>query len=161
MKQWIWAVLIGGLVPLTPLFMPVLYAEDQPADPMWMEHHDIAAKKLKDALGLADDQVTQLQAALRARRDAIKPLRDDLRKDLKTLRDQIRDKAGDRDVQATLDQLTRDRKALQDAVQAANDKFTADTPFLTPTQRGKIVLWTIKHAFRGKGLRHRHEGEGQ
>ncbi|HVA67286.1 MAG TPA: hypothetical protein VNK24_10245 [Elusimicrobiota bacterium] len=119
------------------------------------------AAKLKADLGLTDDQVKKLSDAMKAKWDTLKTSGEALRADMKTLRGQIEKKAADQDIQATLNKLKTDREAMAAAMRGAEAKFEADTSFLTPTQRAKMLLGRMrrmhKHGRDGHGRRG-HDG---
>jgi Spy/CpxP family protein refolding chaperone len=105
--------------------------------------------KMKEKLGLTDEQATQLKTHMDAHHAAVKPLRDQRRQSLEKLKTQVQSKASDTEIQATLDQL----KTTQQSLQAEWAKMADGTAtFLTPTQRAKMLL--MQQA-RGKGGMHK------
>lgn len=109
------------------------------------------AEKMKEKLGLTDDQAAKFKAAMKAHGDAVKPLHEKLRDGMKKLHGQVEAKASDADIKATLDSLKSTRKDME----AAQEKLHAEvSTILTPTQQAKMLL----------GMMHRmHErmGEGK
>ncbi|MDE2313567.1 MAG: hypothetical protein KGL04_05285, partial [Elusimicrobia bacterium] len=112
------------------------------------------AEHFKEYLGLSDAQAKQLADAIKAKWDALKANGQLLRADMKTLREQVEKKASDKDIQATLDKLKQDRQAMGDAIKTAETKFEADTSFLTPTQRAKMLLGRMRRIRRMRGRWH-------
>lgn len=101
------------------------------------EHGHMSAAKLKDKLGLSDDQVKKLDASMAALKESVKPLREQVKKDMTALKEQLKAKAKDDEIQSTLDALKKDRDAMRDAM----EKHMADLKdILTPTQRAKMVV---------------------
>ncbi len=123
------------------------------------ERHEWSASKLKDALGLSNEQVAKLDAAMKARAEAVKPLREQSKQQLEKLREQVKSKASDSDIQAALDQLEQTRKGMRDAM----EKFKADAAAaLTPTQRAKMALRMVdnmKKGWHGRGEGKRGKGK--
>ncbi|MDE2491343.1 MAG: periplasmic heavy metal sensor [Elusimicrobia bacterium] len=92
--------------------------------------------RLKARLGLSDEQVSKLEAAAKAHRAEMKPLRDKARAALRKLRERVRAKASDGEVAAALSALTAARRDEA----AAEEKYQESLTFLTPTQRAKLLL---------------------
>src|SRR3989338_9416048 len=138
MKRLIQTLMLGAFV--LGLGLPPLSAQP-------------AGNKIKEKLGLPDEQAEKLKAARKAKRQALKPLREQLSNDMDKLRAQIKDKAGDGDIQATLNQLELNHKAIQ----AENEKFkTAIAGFLSATQRAKLLLamtGRMKEGWKGREMR--------
>jgi Spy/CpxP family protein refolding chaperone len=99
--------------------------------------HEMSAKKLKDKLGLTDEQVTKLDAAWKAQKEAAKPLHEQMKKDMDKLKEQVDKKAGDDEIKSTLDSLKSDRQAMMESMKKAHE---ASDGILTPTQRAKMIL---------------------
>jgi len=154
-----------------PALTGALYAQDQgggappsappqaggPGQPGGFRHKGNPAEHLKKDLGLTDAQAKQLADAIKAKWDAMKIPGKALRADMKTLRGQVEKTASDQDIQATLNKLKADREAMEAAMKDAEAKFEADTSFLTPTQRAKMLLGRMrrmrKHWLGGHGRR--------
>ncbi len=117
--------------------------------------------KIKEKLGLTDDQAGKLMAAVKARRQALRPAFQMLKTDLKTLNGQVQAKASDADIQQALDKLKADRKALRAAMKDSESQFKAATSFLTPTQRAKLVLAFVHRMRGGWGRRTRVFNNGK
>jgi Spy/CpxP family protein refolding chaperone len=110
--------------------------------------------RMKEKLGLTDEQVKKLQA-LKEGRDAMKGIRRELRDKMTKLGDMVEDKASEAQLAAALkeiDALEAKQKALMEKQKA---EFEA---ILTATQRAKMM--TMMHGRRmgmGMGM---HEGMG-
>lgn len=122
-------------------------------------------ERWKAELGLTDEQAAKLKDARTAEKEALKPLRRELRDALAKLSDQVEDKASDKDIQASLDRVDRARKALRDEQEKTRAKNAA---LLTPTQRAKMALAFAKRGrgrmekgMKGRGgwMSHGHERE--
>ena len=95
------------------------------------------AEKLKERLGLSDEQSAKIKAAWEAEKAAIKPLREQGKEGMRRLEEQVRGLASDKDISATLDQLDANRKALM----AEHQKMeSAMASALKPFQRAKMRL---------------------
>ena len=153
MKRLTYAALAGAFV-LTPLLCPTLRAEDEGMGP---EHHEMGPEKMKEKLGLSDEQAEKFKASFKAMREAAKPLREKMKGTMEKLRDQVKNKASDSEIQATLDELRANEKAMQDAHQKARDDSAS---YLTPTQRAKMALFMMRrmHEGAGKGPKKREKG---
>lgn len=117
------------------------------------DRHEMPAERMKKRLGLSDEQAGKLKAAMEARRAAAKPLHERMRQSVDKLRDQVKSKASDGEIQATLNEIEQAHKAAE----AAEDRFKADTAsFLKPSQRARMWLDLMGH-MRGKG---RWKGRG-
>lgn len=141
------AALLGGA-----LFLPaILRAEGKKEKPAPEEREGRMAAKIKEKLGLSDEQAEKLKALRRAHRDAAESLRSELKASVRRLGDQLEDDASEKELSATLDKIKAGRKALREA----RDKFEADSSaLLTPTQRAKLVVAMgrmMKHGGRGHG----------
>ena len=109
--------------------------------------HEKMKAKMKEKLGLTDEQSSKLEAAHKAHQEAVKPLHEELKKELETLRSQVKDKASDDSIKETLDKLTTTRLAIQAAGQKMHDQSEA---ILTPTQRAKMALF-MGHRMHERG----------
>lgn len=184
MKRYILAA--AAAAALTAWTLPARAHDDDKAGPHHgeemdgPEHHDPAKmmEKMKDKLGLSDDQAAKLKDAMKAHGDAMKPLHDAMHDGMKKLGEQLKSTADDKDISASLDAL----KAARASVQAEQDKLDATLKaFLTPTQRAKLLMGMMMHMRheggpwggrrmgrgRGPGMRggdehgpHRGEGDG-
>ncbi|HVC08320.1 MAG TPA: Spy/CpxP family protein refolding chaperone [Elusimicrobiota bacterium] len=155
-----------------PALTGALYAQDQgggapppaspqaggPDHPGGFRHKGNPAEHLKKYLGLTDAQAKQLADAIKAKWDAMKVPGKALRADMKTLREQVEKTASDQDIQATLNKLKQDREAMGAAMKDAEAKFEADTSFLSPTQRAKMLLGRMRMMRRRGHWRGGHEG---
>jgi DNA repair exonuclease SbcCD ATPase subunit len=122
-----------------------------PPEAMSAPEHESAAAKWKDKLGLTDEQVDKLKAAMKARREAMEPLVKQMKGSMKKLQDQVKAKSADADIQAVLDELEQARQGMR----AAMEKFKTDTAFLSATQHAKMMLHYMHHGgmHHGKGAK--------
>ena len=98
---------------------------------------DRVAARMKEKLGLSDDQADKLTAAFKAHREQVKPLFDKVRVAQDLLRQRLDEKASDKDIQASLDGLAAARAALR----AQREKFeTSLASILSPRQRAEMQL---------------------
>ena len=140
MKRYLCAVLAAAL--LAPALLAVnARAHDEDAGPEAEEHegapdHAKMAEHMKKRLQLTDEQAAKFKDAMKSHHDAMKPLWEKLKGDMKKLHDQVEAKAADAEVQASLDSLKADHKAAADE----EGKFQDGLSFLTPTQRAKLLL---------------------
>ncbi len=108
------------------------------------------ADKLKKHFGLSDEQAAKFKDAVKAHQDALKSLREQMRDGMKKLAGQVKDKADDKEIAASLDALESGRKDIEEE----NHKFSAATAaFLTPTQRAKMLIGMMRR--QGMGARQR------
>lgn len=99
------------------------------------------AEHLKKALELTDDQAAKLKDAMKAHGEAMKPLWQQTKDAMKKLGEQLKSKAPDADIQASLDDL----KSAHKAISAEEEKFRDGlASFLTPTQRAKMAMGMAK-----------------
>jgi len=116
-------------------------------------------EKMKDKLGLTDDQVTKLKTLFESQKDANKALRDQMKIDLDTLQQKVDSKASDGDLKKALDALSTDKKAMDANRQKMEDQARQ---ILTPSQQAKMVLGMMEH--RGKMMKNwsknKKEGKG-
>lgn len=129
--------------------------------------HESRAERVKEALGLSDEQQDKLKSLRRAHRDASSELRGKLKAAMRRLGDQLEDKATEKELAATLDSIASSRKALGQQREKFEKELSA---VLTPTQRAKLLAGRMRMARgmgRGPGLRFfrarrhgAHEGMG-
>ncbi|MBI3563909.1 MAG: DUF4890 domain-containing protein, partial [Elusimicrobia bacterium] len=101
------------------------------------EMREKMAAKLKEKLGLTDDQAAKFKEAEKAHFEAMKPVHEKTKELMEKLHKQVEAKAKDDELKATLDALKAQRKTLQDE----QEKFHASLQgILTPTQQAKFVL---------------------
>lgn len=143
------AVLLAGVLISTPL---TLVQANDPADHGMdqMEHkeHGWEPGDMKKELGLTDDQVSKLKAIRESQKAAIKPLRDKQQELNQKLQGQVKNKASEADIQATLNEIRSNRKAMTDQIQQFHQQKEA---ILTPTQQAQIA---VKMQNR---MEHRHD----
>ncbi|MFI5350583.1 MAG: Spy/CpxP family protein refolding chaperone [Elusimicrobiota bacterium] len=140
MKPLMSAALAAAL--LTPgLWAVAARAQDDapPPPPEQSEHQDAGkmADRMKEKLGLTDEQAGKLKDAMKTHGDAMKPIGQQMKDGFKKLGEQIKSKASDADIQASLDSLKTARKAMAEEQEKFHDALAA---FLTPTQRAKMLI---------------------
>jgi Spy/CpxP family protein refolding chaperone len=111
--------------------------------------------RMKETLGLSDEQEGKLKALRRATRDASAELGGKLKASLRRLHDQLEDKASDKELAATLEAVSAARKALS----AERERFeTGMAAILTPTQRARLLESRLARMHgRGGGMMKRGE----
>lgn len=122
------------------------YAHEEGRDEARAAGPEHREERLQEKLGLSAEQEAKLKDAMQAHRKAERGLFRRVRDASEKLSDQIADRTADQEIQATLDQLTSARRAMQDESEKFHEALAA---FLTPTQRAKMLL----AAMRGKGMR--------
>lgn len=151
------ALLVAGLIT-GPASTASLHAEKEQQEDMGDSAQSERHEKMLKKLGLSDEQMEKMKAATKTHMETIKPLRKELRADMKKLREQIKNRAGDAAVAATLGKLELTRKAIQ----AENEKMKAATvELLTPTQQAKMLLKMMKQMHDGPGKGRRHGGDNE
>ncbi len=93
-------------------------------------------------LGLSEKDAKKLDAAFQSEKLTMRPLHRELRDALIKLSDQVKDKAADAEIQATLDRVQKAKQALQTEMASFRTKLAG---ILTPTQRAKMMLWRMRH----------------
>ena len=148
MRHSICAALVACLAAL-PLYATETHS-DRKAEPKAAAEsgHRRMADRMKEKLGLNDEQAEKLDAAWQAHREAVKPLREQLHKALRKVHGQLEIEASDKDIQAALDQVEKARGSLR--AEADQFKKTMEA-MLTPTQREKMMR-------RGMAMGHSREG---
>ncbi len=131
MKRLMFALAIGALLATSGLAVRIRAEEKGPG----MKGHG-DRKEWKAKLGLTADQEAKWDAAVKNREEAAKPLHETQKKAMETLRSQLDSKAGDSAIQATLDQIKQNEKAMEGVRESFRSEI--DT-FLTPTQKAKMV----------------------
>ncbi len=114
-------------------------------------------ERLKKRLGLSDDQLAKFKDATKAHMESARSLGKQEHQSLDAVRDAIKNKASDDDVQKALDALKSARKAMMDE----HEKYVESLSFLTATQRGKLLLEEMRMRERGGmgGERDRRGGD--
>ena len=108
-------------------------------------HHRMA-DRMKEKLGLNDEQAKKLDAAWQEHRKAVESLQEQLHKALRKVHGELEIEAPDKDIQTALDQVEKARESLR----AEADKLKKNMEaLLTPTQRAKMLLMREKMMRRG------------
>ena len=112
------------------------------------------AIKMKEKLGLTDEQVTKLKALVESERAIVGPMVKQQLADLKTLGVKTKAKAPDAELSPILDKLESGHRSLQSERNKYVDQARA---ILNPTQQAKITLYIaakrlsiLKHLYHGK-----------
>jgi Spy/CpxP family protein refolding chaperone len=126
------------------------------------EKHEKMFGRMKEKLGLSNEQADKFKAAFKAQREAVKPLREQIKVGLEKLRWQVDAKADSKDIAATLEQIDRSKKAMR----AEREKLQATvTALLSPEARARMALWQAKrmhkHGRGGHGGWGKHEKGGK
>jgi len=95
------------------------------------------AEKMQKKLDLTPEQTAKLKALRDADKETFKPLMEKQKELMKTLSSQVDAKAGDADLQTTLNDLKANREALRQQMEQAQAQKAA---ILTPTQQAKMLL---------------------
>lgn len=141
MKRFICAALAAGLLA-GPLAARARAEEAGKKN----EDAERMENKMKERLGLSDDQAAKLKAAWEAEKAAVKPLREQAKEGERKLEEQVRGLASDKDIQATLDQLDAGRKAMMAERQKVESTLAS---VLKPSQRAKMRLFMAHMKNRG------------
>ncbi|MFA5140909.1 MAG: hypothetical protein WC728_16910 [Elusimicrobiota bacterium] len=111
--------------------------------------------KAMERLGLSEDQVKKLEGLKDAKEDAVASLHDDLRKQMRTLRRQVRDEAADKDIQGTLSGIEK----LHKSIRSEEEKFIESLKsVLTPGQQARMLLARVGRGPGPGGMRGRGPG---
>jgi hypothetical protein len=153
MKRIAFVAVFAAILLNWPL-RPALQAQEsgeqmESQEAMPAPEHESSAAKWKEKLGLTNEQVDMLKAAMKTRREAVEPLMKQIKESMKKLREQVKAKASDSDIQAILDAMEQAHQGMRTAM----EKFKTDTAFLTSTQRAKMLLHKMHHGDK-------HHGEG-
>lgn len=113
----------------------------------WRE--DEMKRRFVEKVGLTEAQADKLEAAMKERRKAVRPLKRELRDAMLKLKDQVEDEAGDEQVKATLERLKKARNAMR----AEKDRFqTKIAEMLPPTVSAKLLLARGKMRAHMRGM---------
>jgi Spy/CpxP family protein refolding chaperone len=112
--------------------------------------------RMKEELGLTDDQAKKMKEAHEADEKAMKPLMEKLKLDIDSLRLLVDKKAGDSDLKASLDTLKADHKAVEEQ---RGKQMEAMGAMLTPMQEAKMAVSMADRMMKG-GMMGEHEGMG-
>jgi Spy/CpxP family protein refolding chaperone len=114
------------------------------------------ASRMKERLGLTDEQSSKFRDAMKAHGAALKKQGELMRDDLKKLHEDVRSKASDDDLLADLAALKSARKAMAEENEKLQDALAA---ILTPTQQAKLALGMARMMNqRRQGMRGRMRG---
>jgi Spy/CpxP family protein refolding chaperone len=149
MRKLLGGLLAGGFI--VGLFLSSVLVVRADDDPKPGDQGGDAAgigviAKMKDKLGLTDDQVAKLKQLGESAKAEITPLWKQMGADLKALGEKVKAKAGDDVLKPLLDSINTDRQNLD----AAKNKYIDQSrTILTPTQQAKMVIY---EAMKWKGM---------
>lgn len=148
MKRLISMTTAAGLLAGALILPAVLRAEEKKGEkPEAREHGDRAAK-MREKLGVSEEQEAKLKTLRRSHREAEEDGRAEMKKIIRKLENQLEDKASEKDLSATLDALKAQHKKLA----AEREQFMeAMAQVLTPIQRAKMAVAMSRHM--GGGMR--------
>jgi len=92
--------------------------------------------RLREKLGLTDEQATQIKDLFKKQMESNQPLRDQMKIDMDTLQQKVDMKASDGDLKKLLDKLDGEQKQMQASREKMKDQLRA---ILTPAQQAKFV----------------------
>ena len=130
---------------------PILQAEDAASKPAAQDagnadkRADKFLARFKKKLELSDEQVAKLKVVWTSHQEAMKPVREKLKTALVQLRAEVKSKASDAEIAATLVQLKAGREEMR--VQTEKTLAAAEG-ILTPSQQAKVVLHFAKQRLR-------------
>ncbi|MGH7740235.1 MAG: Spy/CpxP family protein refolding chaperone [bacterium] len=121
-----------------------------------MAGHSI--EKMKENLGLSDDQVGKIKDVFKDQMNQTKSVREDLKTQTKDLAEKLKAGAKDPELKSILDKIDQDK---QDLASASHKRMEALRDILTPTQQAKMCVGMMMHhrGSRGhwkKGADHSH-----
>jgi len=93
--------------------------------------------RMKEKLGLTDDQAAKVKELFKRLGEETKPLREQAKIDMDTLRLKVDSKAPDSEIKKILEALTLDRKKMEEGRKKLQDQLAL---ILTPTQRAKMIM---------------------
>ena len=138
--------------------------DDKEEEGKGREHHEMSMEKMQEKLGLSKDQAEKFAAAKKVMEESNKPMHEEMAAEMARLGQQLKNKADDKAIQATLDKLEKNHKAMD----AAHEKFKAEMEsVLTPTQRARMLMGMMERMHggwkgRGEGMRggpHKHDDD--
>lgn len=135
-------------------------AEPQEKGPRGAWTREARRERMKEALGLSEEQAGKLKSLRRAHVEAAEELRGKLRASMRKLQAQLEDKAGDKELSATLDSIAASRKALA----GERERFeSALSAVLTPSQRAQMLAARarmMRRSAMGRGFGGPRRGRG-
>jgi Spy/CpxP family protein refolding chaperone len=139
-------ILLSGVLLSSPLTL-VRANEDQPG--MENKEHGWEPGKMDKELGLTAEQKAKMKSIRDSQMTALKPLRETQRTLMTKLQDQVKKKAPDAEIQATLTEIRSNRQAMADQMKQFHEQKEA---VLTPTQQAQMALKMHEHM----GEKHEH-----
>jgi Spy/CpxP family protein refolding chaperone len=159
MKRWVFAAVAAALLAPGWAGLPARAQDDDMPPPPERsgEQGDGGARgdRMRERLGLSEEQAGKLKDARREHAATVKPLQEKQKEAVKSLARLLRKKASDDEIGSALQDLASARKAAA----AENEKFEAALgSFLTPTQRAKLIVGMTMRRRAGGGRGEREEG---
>jgi Spy/CpxP family protein refolding chaperone len=155
-RRWT-ALVLGGLLGGTLLTAGLRAEEPHGGKDGKGWGHGGMGDRLKERLGLSDDQAAKLKALREENKKAAEPLKKKVKVSISKLRYQLDSDASDSAIEQTLVELTEAREALR----ANREKFTdSASKVLTPKQRAKLALSMNKRMRGGMHGRGHMMGRG-
>ncbi|MFI5345647.1 MAG: Spy/CpxP family protein refolding chaperone [Elusimicrobiota bacterium] len=134
MKSIAYAVIAAGILACGPWSGAARAEEGAPNG----DRRAHFAAKMKERLGLSDEQADKVKTAFESEKAAVKPLREARKAAARKLEQQVRDLASEKDIQATLDGMDANRKAMAAERQKLQGSLAG---VLKPSQRAKMRLF--------------------
>ncbi len=134
-KMWLVGLMAAAL--MVPALTALAQDNPAPGGQPGGQQGGMNLERMKEKLGLSDDQVSKLKDLLKAQMEAGQTFRDQLKADIDVLQQKVDSKASDGDLKKALDTLVADRKAMEANRQKTEDMFRE---ILTPLQQAKMVL---------------------
>ncbi len=128
------------------------YAEEGKKD----MHEKDRIVKMKEKLGLSDDQVTKIKAVFADSKKNIEPLKKQYEADLKSLKDKVKAGVADSELKILLDALQADDQKMMDARKNIMEQMKA---ILTPLQQAKDIIGERSEKEKDKGDKKEKEEE--
>jgi Spy/CpxP family protein refolding chaperone len=102
--------------------------------------HEGMGAKMKEKLDLSDAQADKFKETMKAHWEALKPINEEAKGDIDKLRDEVKSKASDSEIKATLAALeTSDESRRAEEMKYRNEL----KGILNPTQQAKVTLWFV------------------
>ena len=163
MKKWV--VFLGLLVAWIVGIQYGAYAENNQAEDAHPGRHEDMddgmmgggmmgdrLDRLKEKLGLTDDQAVKLKGLFKKQMEDTRSLRDQMRIDMDTLRQKVDMKTSDSEIKKLLDALSADRDKIEEGRRKMEKNLRE---ILTPTQQAKFLM-----GMRARGMEMMHRWKG-
>lgn len=147
-KKFIAVSMVLGAIFCVSLFS---FAEDGKKD----MHEKDRIVKMKEKLGLSDDQVIKIKAIFTDSKKTVEPLKKQHEADMKALKAKVKAGAADSELKLLLDALQLDNQKIMDARKTVMEQVKA---ILTPLQQAKEVIGERSEKDRDKGDKKEKDG---